>query len=174
MKFIVILLFGLCLAFQLPLSAQYNIPSSVLGNGGSPMCSSNYQINGTLGQCLIGIYSGTSDKLYAGFWNTLKSIITGINDEPGMNLSYDYHLGQNFPNPFNSRTTIVYEMPHDSYINLSIFNVLGEHVVTLVNEKKQAGQYTVEWDASNFLSGTYFCRLITGNNSETSVLQLLR
>ena len=174
MKFMMIILFILCLTVQMQLPAQYTIPSSVLGNGGTPIAGEGYQINGTVGQPLIGINTGTSDRVYVGFWNTIQFKITGVIDEPGSNLSSEYNLGINYPNPFNARTTITYELSRDSHINLSVFNVLGELVITLVNETKQAGRYTVDWNANNSLSGTYFCRLDAGDKSETRILQLLR
>jgi hypothetical protein len=138
------------------------------------MSGDGYIINGTLGQPVIGINTSTSNKVYSGFWNSIQFIITDVIDEPGRNLSSGYYMGQNYPNPFDTRTTITYVIPHDSHIVLSIFNVLGEQIVTLVNDKKLAGQYSVDWDASNFSSGTYYCRLKAGDKSETSVLNLIK
>ena len=86
-----------------------------------------------------------------------------------------FSLMQNYPNPFNPRTTINYELPITNYVNLSIYNNLGQNVTTLVSEKKQAGHHQVEWNGSGFASGVYFYRIITDAGfMDTMKLLLLR
>jgi hypothetical protein len=88
-------------------------------------------------------------------------VITGINNQ-GKNIVADnFKLHQNYPNPFNPRTVIGYQLPLTSQVKLSIYNVLGQKVATLVNKKQTAGSYQVEWDASDFASGIYWYRLET-------------
>jgi len=70
-------------------------------------------------------------------------------------------LFQNYPNPFNPLTTIHYELPITDYVRLTIFNLLGQKVATLVSKKQAAGTYQVEWDARGFASGVYYYRLST-------------
>ena len=64
-----------------------------------------------------------------------------------------FHLSQNYPNPFNPGTVISWQMPATSDVELSIFNILGEKIVTLISEKQKAGHHTVKWDARNHFSG---------------------
>jgi len=71
----------------------------------------------------------------------------------------EYALEQNYPNPFNPSTTIKFAVPKESIVNLSIYNVLGELVSTLVNEQKKPGYYEYKFDASNLASGVYLYRL---------------
>ncbi|NIR95587.1 MAG: T9SS type A sorting domain-containing protein, partial [Gammaproteobacteria bacterium] len=66
------------------------------------------------------------------------------------------HLAQNFPNPFNPTTNIKYSIPEAGKISLIVFNILGEEVVTLANEFKAAGNYEVNFDATELPSGIYF------------------
>ncbi len=82
----------------------------------------------------------------------------------------NFQLFQNYSNPFNSTTTIRYLLAEKTashrlsavcQVELSIYNLLGQKVVTVVSEKQPAGNYTVEWDASDFPSGVYFYRLST-------------
>ena len=72
-----------------------------------------------------------------------------------------YSLSQNYPNPFNPITTIKYSIPAASDVRLDIFNILGQRITTLINEKQQPGEYSIIWDASNVASGIYFYRLTT-------------
>ncbi len=85
-----------------------------------------------------------------------------------------FALGQNYPNPFNPTTVIWYQIPTAAHVRLAVFDVLGREVATLVNEGKDAGAYTVTWDASGVPSGVYFYRLNAGSFSETKKLLLLR
>jgi len=72
-----------------------------------------------------------------------------------------FYLHQNYPNPFNPVTTIEYQLPQISQVDLSIYNLLGQKVATLVSEKQPSGSYEVEWDASGYSSGVYLYRLRT-------------
>ncbi len=77
----------------------------------------------------------------------------------------DFSLEQNYPNPFNPSTFITYTLPEKVEVNLSIYNSLGELMVTLVNGVQEAGIYKTEFNASGFSSGTYIYRITaTGNN----------
>lgn len=74
----------------------------------------------------------------------------------------NYILNQNYPNPFNPITTISYHLPKSSFIKLSIYDIKGKLVKTLVNEKKGAGSYSIEWNAENISSGIYFYQIKAG------------
>lgn len=73
-----------------------------------------------------------------------------------------YALQQNYPNPFNPTTTVRYLLPLTGHVTLKIYNVLGQEVVTLIGCQQEAGDLSVEWNASNVASGAYFHR-ITAN-----------
>ncbi|GBE27642.1 Ycf48-like protein precursor [bacterium BMS3Bbin03] len=83
-------------------------------------------------------------------------------------------LLQNYPNPFNPVTTISFSIPQTSRVRLSIFNVQGEWVQTLLNEKKTAGRYSVRWNAGPLPSGVYFYRIQAGTSVATKKLLLLK
>jgi hypothetical protein len=72
-----------------------------------------------------------------------------------------FRLHQNYPNPFNPTTTINYELQITNYIDLSVYNLLGQKVATLVSRRQNAGQYQVDWNAAGFASGVYYYRLST-------------
>jgi len=85
-----------------------------------------------------------------------------------------FRLEQNFPNPFNPTTVISYKLSVSSDVKLSIFDVLGKEVATLINEKKPAGIYTVQWNAGGMPSGIYFYKLDVGKYVETKKLVLIK
>lgn len=90
------------------------------------------------------------------------------------NISDDYKLYQNFPNPFNPVTVVKYEVSENSSVKLIIFDVAGNEVTTLVNERQNPGKYSLQWNASGFSSGVYYCKLETGIGSEVIKMILLR
>ena len=83
-----------------------------------------------------------------------------------------YRLAQNYPNPFNPITTICFDLPKSSFVTLKIFNILGKEITTLVNEKRSAGEYKMEWNSKGLPSGIYLYRLKTGDFIETRKLVL--
>ena len=87
---------------------------------------------------------------------------------------YEYQLAQNYPNPFNPSTLISFSVAQRSNVNLSVFNILGEQVATLINETKEAGNYQVEFNASNLPSGMYVYRIEAGNFISTKKMMLLK
>ena len=76
-----------------------------------------------------------------------------------------YILSQNYPNPFNPTTKISYQLPHSSFVKLSVYDINGRFIESLVNEKKNVGYYTVEWSAEKVGSGIYFYRIDAGEFS---------
>jgi hypothetical protein len=94
-------------------------------------------------------------------------------------LPTTFDLAQNYPNPFNPSTTVKYQVPASVAVEVTVYNVLGERVVTLVNEMQQAGYYTVEWngrDARNHTapSGLYFCTMRAGDFSSVKKMMLMK
>ena len=85
-----------------------------------------------------------------------------------------FALSQNYPNPFNPTTTIKYSLAKESKVSLRIYNILGQEVVTLVNQRQVAGNYIATFDASKFASGVYFYRLNAGSFSQVRKMLLLK
>jgi hypothetical protein len=88
-------------------------------------------------------------------------------------------LMQNNPNPFNPTTTIGYFLPKQTHVSLKIYNVLGQEMITLMNEVQEAGNRSIAWDATNNKgqtvgSGVYFYRIQTGDFVQTKKMLLLR
>ncbi|MFQ5632628.1 MAG: T9SS type A sorting domain-containing protein, partial [bacterium] len=103
---------------------------------------------------------------------------TGVADKE-IGLPDSYLLHQNFPNPFNPQTTIKYQLKHTSDVRLEIYNLLGQRVITLVDEQQPAGFYAVQWSGQDALyreiaSGVYLYRLQAGEFTSVRKLTLLR
>jgi hypothetical protein len=94
---------------------------------------------------------------------TMNNLVTDIDKEDLVIFEpKKYELYQNFPNPFNPVTKINYQLPKNNHVELSIYNLLGQKIVTLIKKQQEAGSHQVEWDASQFSSGVYIYRLISG------------
>jgi hypothetical protein len=90
-----------------------------------------------------------------------------------------FQLHENYPNPFNPTTTISYDLAKGADVNLDIYNILGQHITTLVNASQEAGHYEVMWNATDghgqtVASGIYFYRLSTDEASQTKKMMLLK
>jgi len=88
--------------------------------------------------------------------------------------SGSYKLSQNYPNPFNPVTTIKYQMPELNFVTIKVYDVLGNEIVTLVNEEKQTGFHEIEFNLDKSTSGIYFYRLQAGSFVETKKMVLMK
>jgi len=95
-------------------------------------------------------------------------------DSDTQELPVSFGLSQNYPNPFNPATTIQYTIPRAGHVRLEVYNILGQNVVTLVNQQQSAGSYEVAFDGSHLPSGIYFYRLTTPEGSVTRKMTLLK
>jgi hypothetical protein len=108
-----------------------------------------------------------------GLWRRAIGELTSVNTDP-TTMPAPYSLEQNYPNPFNPTTTIAYSIDTRQSIILTIYDLLGREVTTLVSETQNPGSYEVSWDATGQGSGVYFYRLTTGRFLETRKLVLVR
>jgi hypothetical protein len=106
--------------------------------------------------------------------------VTGINDEK-IAKPAAFYLLQNYPNPFNPTTTIKFSggsasgrTGEPARVTLKVYDLLGREVVTLVDERKQPGVYTVTWDAGKVPSGAYFYRLTAGGYTQTKAMVVMK
>ena len=90
------------------------------------------------------------------------------------NVPLSYAMYQNYPNPFNPTTTINFDLPEKIKVNLSVYNILGELVETLIDNQLEAGHHQIVWNAANKATGIYFYKLITDKYSSVKKLLLLK
>lgn len=96
------------------------------------------------------------------------------NSEMDSEVSASFGLHQNYPNPFNPTTSIQFSIPSSAEVNLTVYNLLGQKVATLVSEKLTAGSHTINFDASQLSSGVYLYRLSSGNQIMTKKMTLIK
>lgn len=97
----------------------------------------------------------------------------GIEHSSGK-IPQQFALYQNFPNPFNAVTAIKYQVPKTALVSLKIYDVLEAKFRRIKNEIHRPGNYKVDWDGTNFSSGVYFCRMSSGEYSQTIKILLLK
>jgi len=122
----------------------------------------------------MGVYELTNFSVF----NQMKlmiyynNIVSIIEDE---DIKVKTHkLEQNYPNPFNPSTTIKYSVPENGFVNLSVYNLLGERVAELVNETLEVGEYRTDFDAADLSSGIYIAKISAGSFSQTIKMSLMK
>ncbi len=142
-------------------------------------------INGTLGRTQVILeYSeslfGAAGVILAREDTVLN--ITSVRNPDPVSLPAEFSMSQNFPNPFNPSTTITFEIPQlyaNSNVNLSIYNLRGQKIRSLVTANMAAGIHAIQWDGTNDIgqnvaSGLYLFRLTAGDFAETNKMLLLK
>ena len=108
-----------------------------------------------------------------GFSNLLVSKVEIINGNTDL-IPLEYTLNPAYPNPFNPSTNISYLLPEDKHVNVSIYDLDGRKVETLVQSKMPAGNYTIKWNATDLASGVYFVKLDAGEFTQTQKLMFVK
>jgi len=152
-------------------------------NGDSAWVRKAYLLN------QAGINNG--DSIYIGFreWVTnnisdggivnidlvqgIGSQVNGIGNISGL-VTDRFSLAQNYPNPFNPSTTIYYNLPKSSNVKLTVYDVLGNEIVKLVDENKLAGTHKMDFNAGWLASGIYFYKLVAGDYTEVRKMSLIK
>jgi hypothetical protein len=124
-------------------------------------------------------YNGTPTSGLVGFDTltfphpTMNCNLVGI-QQTGNEIPSSYFLSQNYPNPFNPMTTIEFSLPKGEFVEITIFDVTGREVATIVQDPFQAGTYKVTFDATSLSSGVYFYKLTAGNFTDTKKMLLVK
>ena len=90
------------------------------------------------------------------------------------NVPDKFYLHQNYPNPFNPVTTIKFDIRNSAFTKLSVFDILGREIQTLVNEELKTGSYSLVFDGSEYNSGVYFYRLASKDFTETKRMLMVK
>ena len=148
-------------------NSSYKKIAFVQGKGTTTQ-SNGYTYSDVVNQTGIYIYRLKQVDL-DGTFEYSNEIMVNVIALPGQ-----YALAQNYPNPFNPTTSIEYVIPQVGFVNLSVFNLLGERVAELVNEIMESGNHTIVFDASRLSSGTYIYTLSVNGNVVTKKMTLIK
>jgi hypothetical protein len=105
---------------------------------------------------------------------TPKAGSTSVSGNNAVTSPREMRLDQNYPNPFNPSTTISYQIPANSFVRITVSDVLGNDIATLVNENKEAGYHNVQFNAGNRSSGMYFYRIQAGDMVSVKKMMLMK
>ncbi len=140
--------------------------------------------NHTQSGAMFVIFTFTDGEVDDSVWITTEEEIVGTRptDPTSVDESFNesiipetFSLKQNYPNPFNPSTTITYEIKRRSFVNMHVYNILGEVVEILVSGERQAGIHTITWNTEGkYSSGVYFYRISIGDESSVKKMVLLK
>jgi hypothetical protein len=123
---------------------------------------------------IIGIASDFANGYHSGSALIYSGLPLTEVEEDDPPLPVALRLSQNYPNPFNPTTSVIYEIPHAGHVTLTVYDLLGREVATLVNGSKRPGQYTVTFNAAGLASGVYLYRIRLGDFTDVKKLLLLK
>jgi hypothetical protein len=107
------------------------------------------------------------------YWHDTTSVIVGLHNQT-LNMPRHFALAQNYPNPFNPSTSIEFALPNNEFVELKVYNILGEVVSILISEKLNHGNHTYTFDGRNLASGIYYYQLVAGDYREVKKMILLK
>ena len=110
----------------------------------------------------------TINDMIVSNWNGSEVTATVV-VEPGA-----FNLHPAYPNPFNPVTNIAYDVTNSALVNISVYDVLGRNMETLVNEVKPAGAYSINWNAASYSSGVYYVKMVSGESSQMQKVVLMK
>jgi hypothetical protein len=131
----------------------------------------------------LEVYNGSlimNGDFYSVSGKDYSNIVRYQADTANRNISlnenplHSFTLSNNYPNPFNPKTTIKYEVKGKCFIKMSIYDATGKEITTLVNEQKNTGTYYSEFDGTNLSSGVYFYKIELGETSEVRKMMLIK
>ncbi len=149
------------------------IERKVFGSGGVEVITVDRRVRHTLGQPAIGRSEGTEVIVRRGFWRKRERTVSGV-EGPTPQNPLSFRLDQNHPNPFNPRTTISFSTPREGHVELSVYDIRGRRVGTLMNETLAAGEHSLVFSPDDLASGVYFYKLKAPGFEQVRRLVLVR
>jgi hypothetical protein len=151
----------------------HDLYTTRIGHWGFPAQGGNRFLLGKLDDIRIYKRALTEDEI-----KVLYNERTSINVTE-FSLPQDFKLCQNYPNPFNPETSISFQVPKTSHIKIDVFNLLGQHIRTLIDEEKAPGSYQIMWNGLDdqgkpVSSGVYLCKMQAGDFTAMKKMVLVR
>jgi len=141
-------------------------------------------VAGRVGQSFVGITGESALRIHVGMMHTaqlVKAAREGHHAAPESEsaespfVPTEFRVFDNYPNPFNPKTTIRFDLPEPAHVTMRIYDLLGQEVAALAEtEYHEAGSYQIRFDGSRLSSGTYFCRTMAGRYSSVKKMMLMK
>lgn len=164
-----------------PAGAQYSLGWFTIDGGGTTgAAGGSYTLRGTAGQPDAGFLTGSSYALSGGFWGSTNTTTGIVPDEPaGGAVPLAFRLHTAAPNPFSQRTSLAFDLPAASAVQLDVYDVAGRLVKTLARESLPAGSHERGWDRTDrngrqVAAGIYFVRFDAGSMAAREKIVVLR
>ena len=164
---------ALSLIFETGTMFSQSVEWSFFPSGFGFSQSTSITLISSVGEPFVGFSQIESASIYSGSLFRNVVMITGLR-ESNSQLPLEYALYQNYPNPFNPSTTVRYDLPRATFVTLTIFDILGRQISTIVEEEKPAGAYQVNVYVPNLPSGVYFYRFQARDYVNTKKFVLLK
>jgi len=136
-------------------------------------CVSNMLISGA-GHGTSQFFTNSNLDVLAAFLDTHLKNTSDVDESKYESQVKEIKLSQNYPNLFNNRTVIKFELPVPGMTSIKIFNVAGKEVSTLINEELSAGHHQIVFDAANLASGEYYYQMRSGDFYQTRIFTLVK
>ena len=153
------------------------------GTGGGVYLSTNngaswIAVNNGMGNLPVYALLVSGTTLFAGagqraYQRPLSEMITSV-EMPSAKLPTNFSIAQNYPNPFNPSTQINYTLVRASNVTLTVYDILGQQIATLLDRKQEPGEHSISWNALNVPSGVYFYRIVAGDYVQTKKMVLMK
>jgi hypothetical protein len=155
------------------LVGDHNFKPQSIGGLGQGYQGDNISL-ASVGLTLLPLWMDNSSGLYQ-LWTARVPISSLVSVKVPQQIPSEFRLEQNFPNPFNPSTTITYHLPEQSFVSLTMYDLLGNKIETLVQSEQSAGQHFVHFSAENLMaSGVYLYRLDAGKNTTYKKMMILK
>jgi len=167
----------LAMAWQAWAFVGDGLPQATATSGGGSTGGGDFELYGSIGQPVVTRSSGGSFELEAGVWLGRTATPTAV-EEPALRPNVHRLIGA-FPNPFNPRTEVRFELAEATRVRVQVYDLRGRLIRTLVDENRPSGAHAAIWDGtdntgSTVASGSYFLRLIAGDRVQTQKVSLLK
>ncbi len=164
--------------YSIQVSTDMNQWTEVLTNVSSSLAEwTDDQFNNIKARYVKVVFISSNQNGWAGLWEAEiwgPSSTTDSGDGGNLNLDMDYSLSQNYPNPFNPETKISFTIPKEGVVQLTVYNILGEEVSTLINELMLAGKHEVSFNAQGLSSGVYIYKLQSSGFTQTKKMMIMK
>jgi hypothetical protein len=104
----------------------------------------------------------------------LCTVVIGINEGEISGIPVEFLLSQNYPNPFNPNTKIYFDLPENTFVKITVYDIEGKEIEILVNQFIRQGRYEINWNADNYSSGIYLYTMGTGSFKQTKKMALIK